>query len=190
MRVPPCCVCSLSCCVRVRCAWCASQRPRARVVLLRPCVAPPVPARERAPREHSHKVRVQRVKLHTVFSTTQLSLWPPTRESETVAETGQTRDCATRTGHTHCARESRAACACPRARTYIRPDSLSSQPSTLLSLVLVNTKPFAHDSRARTTRPGWRRWTRTRRRSARSSRACRRCAGTSSPGRRRARLRP
>lgn len=30
---------------------------------------------------------------------------------------------------------------------------MSSQPHTLLSLVLVNTKPFAHDSRARTTRP-------------------------------------
>jgi len=37
------------------------------------------------------------------------------------------------------------------ARTY-QARFVSSQPHTLLSLVLVNTKPFAHDSRARTTR--------------------------------------
>ena len=162
MRVPPCCVCSLSCCVRVRCAWCASRRPRARVVLL---TAVRCTRREReSPERTQSQSQSSELSIHSsLFYDTQLScvcgLWPPTRDCATFAL--GTRDSRVReSAEIHARPRVARACACPllsahkasrvpAPRAHISgPTVVSSQPPTLLSLVLVNTKPFAHDSRA------------------------------------------
>ena len=138
MRVPPCCVCSLSCCVRVRCAWCASRRPRARVVLL---TAVRCTRREReSPERTQSQSQSSELSIHSsLFYDTQLScvcgLWPPTRDCATFAlgtRDSRVRESCRDTRETES--ESRA-CVCvstfkcaqsvPRpgsARAHIRPD--------------------------------------------------------------------